>query len=89
MIQNGIRGSTAVSSLLLESHFGNDWIPVARLEAGVTGYLDQNLYCGIKYEYRLAASNASGNSAYVTQDATTAACLGYGLYLPLVVRGGP
>ncbi len=69
----------------LERRFGNDWLQIAELGAGVSGYDDARVMCGGTYEYRVFAYNASCGSGCATVTAAAPDCFAR-VYLPLVLK---
>ena len=79
-------GSANEQGFRLERRFGNGWLQIAQLGAGVTEYDDARVMCGGTYEYRVCAYNVSCDSAYTATTAATPACF-HRVYLPLVLKG--
>ena len=49
------------------------WVPIASVNAGVTGFMDSGLTAATLYYYRVRAVNDIGSSAYIVASITTAA----------------
>jgi hypothetical protein len=73
---------------VVERRYGSAWMQVAKVGSDVTHYKDTGLYCGLTYEYRVGAYNASGSSDYTAVSVTTTDCPCWlsEIYLPLVLR---
>ena len=70
----------------IQRRFGNGWLSVGQVASGVTTFADDDVSCGVPYEYRVAAIGAPGNSDYVSLAVPTLPCLYPVAYLPVVLR---